>query len=312
MGVPAINRVITSLALIVLVVMAIVFYNISVAAGVDRMKVVIGEDGVVRVNLTVSVDPGLNELKLPIEPIVASISARIDGNSTPVFYSNGTLYLPSKVKGVANIGYLAKVVIGKKSSWFYIVTNDAVRIDIAPNIILLGTPRNLINSTIYDSHLVMTVYGPLVVNYTITEATAGGISQKSPSLTTSGEGQVASNNFIRNLLVIVIILTVLFALLFKYKLGSSGIGSKGKKGTFTGERDYAILKRDLDSTDWKIIEYLKDKGGEAYQSEIRYALHLPKATLSRRIGKLSRLGIIDVVKEGKMNKVILKKDINRE
>ncbi len=165
-------------AMIIILFTLILFVGIKgivvSSQAIQKVDVVIGNDGVVHVSIVVNVEPGLNEYKLPIEPIVASIDAKIDGNSTPVFYSNGTLYLPSEKQGKAVIDYLAKVTVGKRSTWFTIVTNDTVRMDIAPNIILLGAPQNLVNSTIVDGRLVVTLFGPITINYTLTKVTAGG------------------------------------------------------------------------------------------------------------------------------------------
>ncbi len=282
---------------------------IASSQAIQRVDVVISNDGVVHVSLIVDVEPGLNEYKLPVEPIVASIVAKIDGNSTPVFYSNGTLYLPSEKQGKAVIDYLAKVTLGKRSTWFTIVTNETIRLDIAPNIILLGAPQNLINSTIVDGHLVVTLFGPLTINYTLTEVTVtGGGVGTTVANTGGGESTIAFPTEYLSAIIIFIIAILLIIILKKKSIIGAKVTSRREGGTKSPEETEILLRRELDSTDKKIIQYLREKGGEAYQSEIRYALKIPKATLSRRIAKLARLGIIEVVREGKLNKIILKHD----
>ena len=62
----------------------------------------------------------------------------------------------------------------------------------------------------------------------------------------------------------------------------------------------------LSPLDRDIIEVVEKSGGSILQSELQKRLGVPKTTLWRHIRKLERMGIIQVVKEGGYNKIVLK------
>ena len=64
--------------------------------------------------------------------------------------------------------------------------------------------------------------------------------------------------------------------------------------------------RSLREEDRAIIEYLKKRGGEAYESEIHRDLLIPRTSAWRAIKRLERLGLVKIEKEGGRNKVVLK------
>lgn len=116
------------------------------------------------------------------------------------------------------------MTVGKRSTWFTILTNDTIRMDIAPNIILLGAPQNLINSTIIDGHLIVTLFGPITINYTITELTVtGGGAGTAANNTEEGE---STARFPTGYLLIVMILIIIILLMLILKRKSI-IGVKG-------------------------------------------------------------------------------------
>jgi len=66
----------------------------------------------------------------------------------------------------------------------------------------------------------------------------------------------------------------------------------------------------LDDLDRSILRKIKESGGSILQNELyRFFSNVPKATFWRHVKKLERLGFIDVVKEGRTNRLILKKRI---
>lgn len=66
-------------------------------------------------------------------------------------------------------------------------------------------------------------------------------------------------------------------------------------------------KAELTETEEEIIKFLKSRGGEAYQSEIRECLGLPTTTVWRKIKKLEELGYITTKKTRRGSLVKLKK-----
>jgi len=66
----------------------------------------------------------------------------------------------------------------------------------------------------------------------------------------------------------------------------------------------------LDDLDRSILRKIKESGGSILQNELyRFFSNVPKATFWRHVRKLERLGFINVVKEGRINRLILKKRI---
>ena len=66
-------------------------------------------------------------------------------------------------------------------------------------------------------------------------------------------------------------------------------------------------KAELTETEEEIVRFLKSRGGEAYQSEIREYLELPTTTVWRKIKKLEELGYVSIKKTRRGSLVRLKK-----
>ena len=69
---------------------------------------------------------------------------------------------------------------------------------------------------------------------------------------------------------------------------------------------HKIAIQQLSEIDREIINFLKKRGGRAFQHEIGRELEIPKTTLWRHIIRLSERGLIEIRKEGKYNLIILK------
>ncbi|MEB3787157.1 MAG: winged helix-turn-helix transcriptional regulator, partial [Desulfurococcales archaeon] len=69
-----------------------------------------------------------------------------------------------------------------------------------------------------------------------------------------------------------------------------------------------MVQPGLNEVDYQIIEALKNFGGELYQSDLQRLLGIPKTTLWRHIRKLADMGIVEIVKEGRANKIKLLKE----
>jgi uncharacterized membrane protein len=83
---------------------------------------------------------------------------------------------------------------------------------------------------------------------------------------------------------------------------------RGRGGRPSHVEAELVSPESLDSTDRQILEALKRRGGEALQSELQRELDLPKSTLWRRLRRLESMGYIEVVREGKTNRVRLLRD----
>jgi len=81
------------------------------------------------------------------------------------------------------------------------------------------------------------------------------------------------------------------------------------KARSSGSSTY-MMSSLLDDLDRSILRKIKESGGSILQNELyRFFSNVPKATFWRHVKKLEKLGFIDVIKEGRTNRLILKKRI---
>lgn len=66
-----------------------------------------------------------------------------------------------------------------------------------------------------------------------------------------------------------------------------------------------VIVEGLNPTDKEVLKALMDMGGEAYQADLQRKLNMPKATLWRAIRRLESAGYIQVIKEGRVNRIRL-------
>jgi hypothetical protein len=64
----------------------------------------------------------------------------------------------------------------------------------------------------------------------------------------------------------------------------------------------------LRDDDKEAIKYIVEKGGVAYETEIRDKFNLPKTTIWRLVRRLERDGIVEVKKTGGQNLIRIKED----
>jgi len=133
--------------------------------------------------------------------------------------------------------------------------------------------------------------GPTVIQYTLsaTSSSSSGSVEKNPQ---------TSINLTSNPIVWVGISVIFFLIIisiFKLK--------------FKRKNEITIITSELDSTDKEILQKLNQLGGVSFQSQLQRKLGLPKATLWRHVNKLAKLGYLEIIREGKRNKLILKKKI---
>ncbi|NOZ89273.1 MAG: winged helix-turn-helix transcriptional regulator [Crenarchaeota archaeon] len=69
----------------------------------------------------------------------------------------------------------------------------------------------------------------------------------------------------------------------------------------------ALMTRGLDDVDRLILETIEKNGGEMLQSELMRATGLPKTTLWRHVRRLAEQGYIEVIREGKANRLRLRR-----
>ncbi len=283
----------------------------SVVVGIDS-------NGLVNVNVKLSLNEGLHEIILPVEPIPITIAVVGDDKDLPLIYEEGRLYIYLDKPLNININYIANITIENNVFYLNIKTPDVIELRISKEVILLSWPEeNVVDIGFAQGILTLWIKGPITINYaiklsttqtskTITTSTSPPPSTtaintyESPTLATSTATPTFTNGLSKsmNLIIIAIIAAsvscvVVFYTLFikKRKVGQSSILDT------LGEVDIAIIKS------------LEARGGSAFQTELQNDINVPKTTLWRHIKKLEKLGIVKIEKIGLQNKVVLTKKI---
>jgi len=238
------------------------------------VEVTINSNGVVSVEMNVTVSTGINYIKIPIEPIPESISVVENGKNIPPIYYNKTIVIPIEESGTAIIKYIANVtVIGGKAT--IDIGSAEVVLKVMKGIVLLSIPRNVNEFKTVDNTIVINFVGPAKLSYTIAK------SKPAPSAPATVRYFPSFPWWIPviSIAAIVIILSIYIS---------------------TRRRH-----RGLDHLDRDIIDVLRKKGGKALQSELMNELDIPKTTLWRHVKRLEALGYVKVEKVGRVNIVKL-------
>jgi uncharacterized membrane protein len=157
---------------------------------------------------------------------------------------------------------------------------------IGNKIAILVSPGNITISYVLPSAQPPPVTSPAVTG-TQTQATTTSTSTPttSPSTSTTAQPATPKTTYIAIVLVIVTLAIAVYYLVSRKK------ASKGKSD----------IEAYLDDRDRAIINYLKEKGS-ATPTELMEATGIPKSAFYRRISRLEKLGIIEIVDLG-MKKV---------
>ncbi len=259
-----------------------------------EVTITITNEGTVLTEIRTYVDIGLFSLKAPVEPIIPTLKARINSNETAVVYTNNTFYIPVSEPGVLEITYLVNTTF--KGNIFSFKVYD-VGVDVVliakPNIILLSIPSVIEQVRAEDNSLVIVFKPPALIEYTMSIT-----SMETPetSSETLAQTPISKSNWIagfpREYIFIIALTIIALAAILVWSF------MKKKK---------RLPLEELDETDKLILKTIKNYGGSIMQSQLQRSLGLPKATLWRRVNKLTKLGYLEIIKEGKSNKLILKK-----
>lgn len=150
----------------------------------QQVEIVIGDDGVAIVNMNVSLEEGLNAVKLPIEPIIGTIEVIMNNRTLIPIYENKTLYIFAPITGNAYITYVANMTITDSILRLSIKENVSVKLVLSPNIIPLTLPLNIVNTYYHNENLVIEFYGPQDIEYVVRETPLPSITTPAPTNTT--------------------------------------------------------------------------------------------------------------------------------
>ncbi len=267
--------------LLVAFILLTLFYQWSYAQEITSIKFLVYEDGWVEVSLLVkNEEPGVLNLSLCGEPEVITV---IDENGEPLDYD-----LESTTKGSflivyalgakqINITYLTQSLTNKSGRiWtFHANVNSTFTILMPSNTFIFRISEPPLE-VIENEYLILVMPpGSHEVEYIVL-----------PQKNEEKESGYWFLSPIYLVLFIGIAIVIMYIVLRKMR--------------------YKVVIKELSEVDREIINFLKKRGGRAFQHEIGRELEIPKTTLWRHIMRLSEKGLIEVKKEGKYNLIILK------
>ena len=72
------------------------------------------------------------------------------------------------------------------------------------------------------------------------------------------------------------------------------------------------LRPDMREDDKKIVRFIYDDGGQAFESDLRKKFLQPRTTMWRAVKRLERLGVVEIYKKDQQNMVKLRKELEDE
>jgi uncharacterized membrane protein len=299
--------------------------------------VTIASDGTVEVYVRANVSEGLNTIAAPAEPVPATIDARINGTElVPIVYSDGMFYVVAGTPGFVVISYMANTTVYDDGSLGFKILNVTTALVVRPGIVLLSLPEKIYSAEYVKGSLKLVVGGPARIRYVLVEeattttppttttaqqppAATTTTTTAPPPTTTTGPAippettlSTASQAIAQEsttekkegpgivlwvgVLVVVAIVSIGLGYFLTVRRSSGGGGARVGAD---------IASTELDETDKLILDTLVKHGGSMLQSELLRDTGLPKTTLWRHVRKLERLGYIRIVREGRVNRLIL-------
>jgi len=262
------------------------------AEGGSVTLITIDPQGVVEVNVTAPIEPGIHWFECPVEPIPMTMTVSVDGKTIPAIYQNNSVVVVSDRSGYVTINYIANATLeGGELRFWYGSAKEATLI-VPPNVILTSLPEGLVKAYLdSDGRLHIAFKGPCSISFVVGERAR----PQAQAPATPSQAPVTPTTPLSNFLPYVIVaLVVVVAGALAYKV------ARRKRGS-------PPLAEYLDEVDKEILERIKEHGGEVVQSVLYRELQIPKATLWRHVRRLERLGYVAVERMGRDNKVRLLK-----
>jgi len=236
--------------------------------------------GVVQVNVTASVEPGINLFECPVKPILATMSVFINGDLAPAIHHNNSVIVVSDRSGYVTISYIANATIEDGEIRFWYGSTREATLVVPPNVVLMSLPESLVKAYVDDERKLHLVFkGPCTISFVVGEWDQ---APATPIALLPGD--------LLWYAVVALAVVVLVALARK--------ATKRVRGGL-------VSAAYLDEVDREILERIRRHGGEVVQSVLYKELNTPKATLWRHVKKLERLGYVAVERVGRDNRVKL-------
>ena len=278
------DRYTAYLIAILITVSIIIYISISISRGFTvEGAIYIDSEGVPKIVLNGTIDKSLEKIPLPSKPLPASVALYVNGELIAPIVVNNSLVISSNPGSQFSITYIPETVIQDGVISFTYFSDFDTYIYVDKNIVLLSLPNNILDSKYVDNTLVIKFRGGYDVQYAVKEGA------------TTPPPEVGGPDFMSLLPYLVI------------ALAGGGLIAFLLIRTRRRSEDEEIVEEFIDETDRVILDTLKERGGELYQSEIMRILGIPKTTLWRHLRRLEVLGYVEIKKEYKRNRVILKR-----
>lgn len=275
-----------------------------------------GNGSLVSINVTTTQSVALLNITLPVEPIAPTLTVQsANGSSIPAMLMGDNLIIPVFGNGTFMVKYVPSIT---QSPSGYLLMNISspyiVSIFVSNDVLITHLPINLIiNFTKVNNGIVLQLApGNYSIGFIPETPTTHVTTQSTTSTTTNttvttnnttvGIGQTTPQTVKRAApsmpqyvyYVIPIVIAAAVALL----IYAFVIRRRGPEVN-------PVIVEGLNPTDREVIKALIEMGGEAYQADLQRKLNIPKATLWRAIKRLEATGYVQVIKEGRVNKVKL-------
>jgi Uncharacterized membrane-associated protein/domain len=285
---------------------------------VSIMIYLMSNGSLVSMNVTTTQSVALLNVTLPVEPIGPTLTVQsANGTSIPAILISNHLIIPAFSNGTFIIKYVPLIT---QTPSGYLAMNVSspyvVNLFIGNSILLTHLPINLIvNFTRISNGIILQLApgnytigfvpetpttGVATTNTTTTIATTNTTktstqstsNQTSPKVTKTTSSIPQYVYYVVPTVIIVAIALLIYVFIIRHR----------------GPEVNPIIVEGLNPTDKEVIKALMEMGGEAYQADLQRKLNMPKATLWRAIKRLESAGYVQVVKEGRMNKIKLIKN----
>jgi len=286
---------------------------------VSIMIYLMSNGSLVSMNVTTTQSVALLNVTLPVEPIGPTLTVQsANGTSIPAILISNHLIIPAFSNGTFIIKYVPLIT---QTPSGYLAMNVSspyvVNLFIGNSILLTHLPINLIvNFTRVSNGIILQLApgnytigfvpetpttGVATTNTTTTIArttnttktsTQSTSNQTSPKVTKTTPSIPQYVYYVVPTVIIAAIALLIYVFIIRHR----------------GPEVNPIIVEGLNPTDKEVIKALMEMGGEAYQADLQRKLNMPKATLWRAIKRLESAGYVQVVKEGRMNKIKLIKN----
>jgi len=286
---------------------------------VSIMIYLMSNGSLVSMNVTTTQSVTLLNVTLPVEPIGPTLTVQsANGTSIPAILIGNHLIIPAFSNGTFIIKYVPLIT---QTPSGYLAMNVSspyvVNLFIGNSILLTHLPINLIvNFTKVSNGIILQLApgnytigfisetpttGVTTTNTTTTIArttnttktsTQSTSNQTSPKVTKTTSSIPQYVYYVVPTVIIAAIVLLIYVFIIRHR----------------GPEVNPIIVEGLNPTDKEVIKALMEMGGEAYQADLQRKLNMPKATLWRAIRRLESAGYVQVIKEGRMNKIKLIKN----